>query len=94
VDAAENASGAPERGPCPLTGMAMDLASAIPLIIPGPCVGAVAHGGVGRVAAVLALPAVGVERRAPNGDVLRHQVAAGPCGRVVADPQALRARVS
>jgi len=36
-----------ERGACPFTGVAVDLASAVPLIVPCPFVDAVADRGVG-----------------------------------------------
>ena len=93
VDAPERAQVGPERRASSFTGVAVDLASAIPIIVPGPFVGAVAHGGVGGMAAVIALPFVRIEHRAAGRDVLRHQVVASPCGRVVADPEAVLARV-
>jgi hypothetical protein len=55
--------------------------------------GAVTHAGVGGMAAVIALPFVGVEHRADNRDILRDQVVTSRLGRVVANPEAVLARV-
>jgi hypothetical protein len=74
-------------------GVAVDLAAAIPIIIARPFASAVAYGGVGRMAPVIALPFIRVQRGAASRDVLREQVVAGPVGRVVTDPEALLARV-
>jgi hypothetical protein len=93
VDPSEGAQVGAERRACPFTGVAVDLASAITIIIPGPFVGAVTHAGVGGMAAVIALPFVGVEQRADNRDILRDQVVTSPFGRVVANPEAVLARV-
>ncbi len=93
MDAPEGAQVGPEGRPGPFAGMAVNLASAIPIIIPCPFAGAVAHGGVGGVATVIARPCICVQHGAASWDVLREQVVAGPCGRVVTDPEALLARV-
>ncbi len=63
----------PKRRACSFTGVAVDLTPAITIIIPRPLVHAVAHSGMARVAATIALPFVGIERRAASGDVLRDQ---------------------
>ena len=60
VDAAERPEVRAERRPCSFAGVAVDLASAIPIIIPCPLVHTVADGGMGRMAAPVALPFVRV----------------------------------
>jgi hypothetical protein len=85
VDAPEGAQISTERRACPFTGIAVNLASAIPIVIPCPFVGAVAHGGM---AAVIALPCIHVQDRAAGRNVLRHRVVAGPFGPVVEAPEA------
>ena len=93
TDAPEGAQIGPEGRAGPFASIAVDLASAIPIIIPCPFMGAMAHGSVGGVAAVIALPFIGVQHGAAGRDVLREQVVAGLFRRVVADPEALLARV-
>jgi hypothetical protein len=93
MDAPESAQVSPECRAGPFTGVAMDLASAIPIIISGPFVSAMAHGGMGDVAAAIGLPFVRVEHRAAAWDVLRDQLVAGLFGRVVAAPAAVLAGV-
>src|SRR6266540_5296499 len=89
VDTSEGAQIGTKCRSGPFTGIAVDLASAIPIIIPGPLAGAVAHGGVGGMAAVIALPFVGIELRAGGRNVVGNQVVAGPCVRVITHPEAL-----
>ena len=48
----------------------MDLASAVPISISGPFVDPMANGGMGWMAAVIALPFIGVEDRALPRDIL------------------------
>ena len=60
VDASERTEVGAERRTCSFAGVAVALASAIPISSPCPRVHAVADGGVGRVAAPLALPCVRV----------------------------------
>jgi hypothetical protein len=93
VDPSEGAQVGAERRACPFTGVAVDLALTITIIIPGPFVGAVTYAGVGGMAAVIALPFVGVEHRADNRDILRDPVVTSPLGRVIANPEAVLARV-
>jgi hypothetical protein len=59
VDALERPEVRAERRTGSFTGVAVHLASAIPVSIPGPLVHAMADGGVGRRAPPLALPCVG-----------------------------------
>jgi hypothetical protein len=59
-----------ERRAYSFAGVAVDLALAIPIIIPCPLVHAVADGGVGRMAAPVALPFVRVQGRAVPGEIL------------------------
>lgn len=67
VDPSEGAEIGPERCARSFTTMAGDVTAAIPLVIPGPCVAPVAHGGVRGVAAVIALPLVRREPRLSGG---------------------------
>lgn len=83
----------PERRPCALAGVAVDFATAIPIIIPCPLVHAVADGAMGRMAPAIALPLVGIELRAASWDILRDQGCAGVRVRMVADPEPVLARV-
>jgi hypothetical protein len=94
MDAPEATPIGPERRACTLAAMAVDLAPAITIIITGPFVGPGAHGGVGRRAAAIARPFVRVEDRALGRDVLGDQVSAGARVGMVADPQALLARLA
>jgi hypothetical protein len=64
VDAPESAQLRPERRARPLAGVAMDLALAITIIIPRPFVHTVANRGMGRMAATIALPFVGIKQSA------------------------------
>jgi hypothetical protein len=84
----------PERRPCSLAGVTVDLAAAVPIIIPGPLVYAVADGGMDRVAPPIALPLVSIEPRAVRGQVLRDQGGTGTRVGMVTDPPALLARVA
>jgi hypothetical protein len=70
VNTAESTEVRAERRACSFAGVAVDLALAIPIIIPCPLVHAVANGGVGRMAASVALPFVRVQGRAASGEIL------------------------
>ena len=93
VDTSEGTEIRPERRTRAFTTVAVDVTAAITIIIPGPCAGAVAHGGMGGMAAMITLPLVGGERRVASRDVVSHQVAAGVPVPMVADPPARLARV-
>jgi hypothetical protein len=73
--------------------MAVDLASAITIIIASPFMHSVVDRRMGRMTAHITLPFIGVEHRATNRDVRREQIVADPFGRVVADPETALARV-
>jgi hypothetical protein len=94
VDPPEGTQVGAERRAGPFAGVAVDLAVAIPIIIPRPLVHAMAHGGMGRMAATIALPFVRVQDRAGAWDILGNQVVAGTLGRVIADPETLFARLA
>jgi hypothetical protein len=94
VDASECTEVRAERRSCSFARVAVDLASAIPIIISCPLAHAVADGGVGRMAAPVALPFVRVEDRTVPGEILGNQGRAGVLIRVVTDPQALLARLA
>jgi hypothetical protein len=93
MDTSEGTEIRPERRARSFTTVAVDFTAAITIIVLGPFAGAVAHGGMGGVAAMITLPLVGVECRAASRDVVSNKVAAGLPVRMVADPPALLARV-
>jgi hypothetical protein len=70
-------------------GVAVHLASAIAIIIPRPFAYTMADRGMGRMAATIALPLVGIEPRAARWDIGGDQVVAGPRVRVITDPEAV-----
>jgi hypothetical protein len=82
----------PQCRPSPFTGVAVDLASAIAIIIPRPLVHTMAHGRLAWMAASVALPLVGKEDRAASGNMLRDQARAGARVGMVADPEPMLAR--
>jgi hypothetical protein len=94
VNAAERTEVRAERRACSFAGVAVDLAAAIPIIIPCPLVHAVADGSMGRMAAPVALPFVRVQGRALQGDILGDQVSARVPVRMVAHPKTLLPRLA
>jgi hypothetical protein len=93
VDAPEDTEVRAERRASACTGVAVDRAAAVPIRLPAPLMDTVADGGRGRMMPPIALPRVGIERRAAGGHVLCDQRRArAPLG-MVAAPEALRARV-
>jgi hypothetical protein len=94
VDAPEDPQIRPESGSSPFAGVAVGLALAIPISLPCPLVHAMADGGMGPMAATIALPFVRVQDRARSGDIPSNQVMAGVPVRMVADPPALLARLA
>ncbi len=94
VDAPERAQVGPERCASSFTGVAVDLASAIPISIPRPFMHTVVDSGMGRMAATIALPCIGIEPRAASRNVFGDEVVAGPRVRVVAHPKARLARLA
>jgi hypothetical protein len=79
---------------CPFAGVAMDLALAITIIIPGPFAYTVANRGMRWMTAPVALPFVGVQPRAASRNGFGDEGAARPRVRVVSHPKALLARVA
>jgi hypothetical protein len=73
--------------PAPSQELPWTLASAVPLIIWGPCVDAGVDGGMGWMAPVITLPCIGVEDRALPRDMLGDEVSAGASVRMVAHPK-------
>jgi hypothetical protein len=94
MNASKHTQGGPERRASSLAGIAVDFAAAIPVIITGPLVHAMAHSGMGRMAATIALPFVRVQDRAGAWDILGNQAVAGTLVRVIANPATLFARLS
>src|SRR5262245_29608462 len=78
-----------ERRPGPFTGVAVDLASAVPIIIAGPFVDPMADGGMGWMTTVIALPFIGVQDRVLPRNILGDEVGAGALVRVVTHPKTL-----
>jgi hypothetical protein len=92
MDSREGPQVGPERRTCPFAGIAVDLASAITIVIAGPFMHPVVDSAMGRMAATIALPCVCVEHRATNLYVRRGHVVTDAFGRAVADPEAVLAR--
>jgi hypothetical protein len=90
VDTTEGARVGAKRRAYPFTGVAMDLTAAIPIAIPAPFAGPVTHGGVGGVAAMIALPLVRIEPRAVGRKVLGDQLVAGVPVRMTTPKSAAR----
>jgi hypothetical protein len=93
MNAPKHTQVSPERRPRSLTGVTMDFAAAIAVIIPRPLVHPVADGRMARMAAPIALPLIGIEPRVAHGDVLRDQGGAGARVGMIAHPPALLPRV-
>jgi hypothetical protein len=79
----------PERRAGSLAGLAVDLATAISIIIPRTPVHTMANSGMRWMAPPTALPLVGIELRAVSGDVLRNQGRIGTPIGMVPKPEAL-----
>src|SRR6266498_5284330 len=88
VDTPEGAPVGAECRPTPVAGMTVDLAYAITISFPRPRPSAVAHGGVGGRAAVIALPLLRVQDGTIRRDVLGDQGLAGALIRSLAAPEA------
>jgi hypothetical protein len=89
VDTSEGTEIRPERRARSFATIAVDLTSAITIVIPGPFTGTVAHGGMGGVAPMIALPLVRIEPRTVGQNVLGYQLVAGMRVRVLTHPEAL-----
>ena len=94
MDPAEGAHRGPQCWARALTGVTVPFTSAIAIIIPRPFVDAVAHPGRGRVAAVTALPCIGVQDRALQRDILGDQGSPRTPVRMVAAPKTLLPRLA
>jgi hypothetical protein len=94
MNPAEGAQIRPKRRTSPFTGVAVHFASAISIVITGPFGDAVAHRGMGRMAAVRALPCIRVQDRALRRDILGDQASARPPVRMVAHPTTLLPRLA
>ena len=93
VDTSEGTEIRPERRAHSFTTIAVDFTAAITIVIPGPFAGTMAHGGVGGVAAMIALPLVRIEPRAVGRNVVGNQLVAGPRVRVITHPETLLPRL-
>ena len=69
----------------------MDLASAVPIIIPGPCVDAMADRGMDWMTTPVALPRIGIQLGAASRKVFNAELVTSPPVRMVAHPKALLA---
>jgi hypothetical protein len=94
VDTPEGTQVGTKRRPRPLTGVAMDLALAVAVVIARPFAHPVGNRGMARMAPSLTLPFIGIEPRAPGGHVVGNKVVTGGPVRMVADPPALLAGVA
>ena len=79
---------------CSFAGVAVDFAFAISIVSTRPLTGAVAHGRVLGMAAVIALPFIRVQDRVLLGDILGDQVSASVPVRTVAHPEPLLPRLA
>jgi hypothetical protein len=94
VDAPAGTEVRAERRASPFTGVTMDFALAITVIIPRPFVYTMADGGMCWMTAPVTLPFVGVQPRAVSWNVFMDEAAACPPVRVVAHPEALLTRIA
>ena len=94
MNPAEGAQIRPPRRAGPFTGVAVHFASAISIVITCPFVDAMAHGGMSRMAAVIALPFICVQDRARWRDIRGDQVSARTPVHMVTHPQALLPRLA
>src|SRR5919109_495889 len=90
----ESAQICPKRCAGPFTGVAVHFASAAAIVLTGPFPDTGAHRGMGRMAAVIALPFLSVQARALLGDILGDQVSARGPVRMVAHPTTLLPRLA
>jgi hypothetical protein len=72
----------------------VDLASAVPIIIPGPFVDAVADRGMGWMTTPVALPLIGIQPGAASRQVFDDELVTSSPVRMVAHPKALLARLA
>ena len=93
MDAPEGTQIGAEGCTGPFAAITVHLAPAIPIVVPRPLTHAMAHRGMSSMAPSIALPLVGIERRAASRDVRRDQFRAGTRVCVVADPEPLLACV-
>ena len=94
MDTPEGTHVGPKSRACSLTGVAMDVALAITIIIARPFVDPMANRGMGWVATAVARPFVRVQRRAVSQNGCGDERLASPPVRVVAHPKMLLARLA
>jgi hypothetical protein len=94
VDAAAGPQVCPERRARSLAGVTLDLASAIIIVIPRPCVHTRADSGMARRAATRAPPFIGLQPWTAGGPMFSEKVVAGPRVRMGAHPPAWLARLA
>jgi hypothetical protein len=93
MHAAKHPQVGPKRRPRSLAGVAVDFAAAIPISITSPLMDTMADRGVVWMTPPIALPLVGIELRAAGGHVLCDQGSTRTRIGMVADPEALLARL-
>ena len=94
MNSTESAQIRPKRRAGPFTRVAVHFASAVAIVITGPFADPVAHRGMGRMAAVIALPFIRVQDRALQWDILGDQASASMPVRMVAHPKTLLPRLA
>jgi hypothetical protein len=94
VDTPEGPQVGTKRRPRPRTGVAMDPALAVTVVIARPFAHPVGNRGMARMATSITLPCIGIEPCARGGHVVGHEGVAGWPVRMVADPPALLACVA
>ena len=93
VDTPKGPQEGPKRRTRALTGVAMNFALTITIVIPRPFAYPMADCAMDWMATPITLPLVGVQLRAASRKVFGDEGTARPCVRVVAHPKALLARV-
>jgi hypothetical protein len=91
MNPSEGAQVGTERRSRPFTEVTVDLASTVPIIIPGPLVDTMADGGMSGMGTVITLPFIRVQDRARPRDILGDQISTGAPIRAIAHPQTLLA---
>src|SRR5262245_58965680 len=94
MDTPEGTPVGTKRRTRPLTGVAMDLALAVTVVIARPFAPPVGNRGMARMAPSITLPFIGREPRAPGGHMVGNQLVTGVPVRMVADPPALLACIT
>ncbi len=94
MDAPKHSQIGSQGGTGPLTGIAMDLSFAVPIVITCPLTRTMAHGSVCRMASRITVGLIGIEHGAPDGNILVDQFVTGLLIGMVADPKTVFAALA